>query len=108
MMGLLAFVQECAAVAAFTGMMASLPVGVALLVLWLSALRRFPGLRADGAFVLGTLPALAEPRSPRCSSRSSTPPSSTTRWRRPFTCSHESPRGHATAPPTHAHVYYFR
>ncbi len=59
MMELLAFVLECAAVVAFAGTVASLPAGLALLALRWPVLRRFPVLRADGVFVLGTLPALA-------------------------------------------------
>lgn len=58
-MAVLAFVLECAAAAALIGLAVSLLVWPALLLLRARVLRRFPALRADLAFVLGTLPALA-------------------------------------------------
>ncbi|WP_309891279.1 M56 family metallopeptidase [Archangium sp.] len=59
MMAALAFLLECAATAALIGLTVSLLVWPVLLVLRGRALRRVPALRADLAFVLGTLPALA-------------------------------------------------
>ena len=58
MIAALAFLLECSAVAASVGVLTSLWVGAAFLLPWRSALRLRPSLRADGAFVLGTLPAL--------------------------------------------------
>ncbi|QRK09432.1 hypothetical protein JQX13_04620 [Archangium violaceum] len=58
-MATLAFLLECAATAALVGTAVSLLVWPALLVLRARALQRVPALRADLAFVLGTLPALA-------------------------------------------------
>ncbi|MCY0998380.1 hypothetical protein OWM54_14690 [Myxococcus sp. MISCRS1] len=56
-MAALAFLLECAAVAAATGVLTSLLVGVATLLPWpVSQVR--PALRADAAFVVGTLPAV--------------------------------------------------
>jgi hypothetical protein len=58
-MAALAFLLECAATAALIGLAVSLLVWPTLLVLRGRALQRVPALRADLAFVLGTLPALA-------------------------------------------------
>jgi Zn-dependent protease with chaperone function len=58
-MAALAFLLECAATAAFIGMGVSLLVWPVLQVLRGRVLQRVPALRADLAFVLGTLPALA-------------------------------------------------
>ncbi|OJH35735.1 M56 family metallopeptidase [Cystobacter ferrugineus] len=58
-MAALAFLLECAATAALIGLAVSLLVWPALLALRGRVLRRVPSLRADLAFVLGTLPALA-------------------------------------------------
>ncbi|QRN94719.1 hypothetical protein JRI60_37220 [Archangium violaceum] len=58
-MAALAFLLECAATAALIGMAVSLLVWPALLLFRGRALQRVPALRADLAFVLGTLPALA-------------------------------------------------
>ncbi|MCY1021752.1 M56 family metallopeptidase [Pyxidicoccus sp. MSG2] len=57
MISALAFLLECAAVAAAVGVLASLLVGGVSMLSWPS-LRLRPALRADGAFVLGTLPAV--------------------------------------------------
>ncbi|WP_257455272.1 M56 family metallopeptidase [Archangium lipolyticum] len=59
MMAALAFLLECSATAALIGMAVSLLVWPALRLLQGQALQRVPALRADLAFVLGTLPALA-------------------------------------------------
>lgn len=58
-MGFLAFLLECAAVMALTGMAVSLAAGSVLLALRWPALHRVPVLRADAAFVLGAMPAVA-------------------------------------------------
>ncbi|WNG50467.1 hypothetical protein F0U60_44810 [Archangium minus] len=58
-MATLAFLLECAATAALVGTAVSLLVWPTLLMLRARALQRVPALRADLAFVLGTLPALA-------------------------------------------------
>ncbi|RKH07114.1 M56 family metallopeptidase [Corallococcus carmarthensis] len=57
MIALLAFLLECAAVAATVGVLASLLVRGAFMLPW-PASRLRPAFRADGAFVLGTLPAV--------------------------------------------------
>jgi Zn-dependent protease with chaperone function len=54
----LAFLLECAATAAFIGTALSLLTWPLLAVLRWPLLRRIPALRADLAFVLGTLPAV--------------------------------------------------
>jgi hypothetical protein len=57
MIAALAFLLECAAVAAAVGVLTSLGVGAVFLLPW-PAPRLRPALRADGVFVLGTLPAV--------------------------------------------------
>ncbi|MBN1209913.1 MAG: M48 family metalloprotease [Myxococcaceae bacterium] len=57
-MAALAFLLECAATAAFLGTALSLLTWPLLAALRGPALRRIPALRADLAFVLGTLPAV--------------------------------------------------
>ena len=57
-MAALAFLLECAATAALIGLAVSMLVWPALRVLRGRVLQRVPALRADLAFVLGTLPAL--------------------------------------------------
>lgn len=57
-MALLAFLLECAATAAFIGTALSLLTWPLLAALRGSTLRRIPAVRADLAFVLGTLPAV--------------------------------------------------
>ncbi|RKH46218.1 M56 family metallopeptidase [Corallococcus sicarius] len=57
MIAALAFLLECAAVAAAVGVLASLLVAGVFLLPW-GVPRSRPALRAEGAFVLGTLPAV--------------------------------------------------
>ncbi len=57
-MALLAFLLECAATVALVGLATSVLAWPALPLLRLRGLRHWPALRADLAFLLGTLPAL--------------------------------------------------